>query len=193
MEDRLEQTRATVASLRELLQDVRLPPPVSYRRVEGTPALAIRGRVHFDDCGRWLTDAYEELDAARERITVVGPAGALYPAEFFEAAVGEIVAFLPTGSVGGGPTGGRASLVEIPGADLAVLLHQGPFADLDRTYASLGTIVAERGIGAPGPIREHYLVSAAETSDEREHRTEVCWPITPPSFDEHQPTRGASR
>jgi hypothetical protein len=28
--------------------------------------------------------------------------------------------------------------------------------------------VAERGIGGPGPIREHYLT---ETS------TEVCWPV----------------
>jgi Polyketide cyclase / dehydrase and lipid transport len=33
----------------------------------------------------------------------------------------------------------------------AVLVHEGPVADLDQAYGSLGTIVAERGIGGPDP------------------------------------------
>jgi hypothetical protein len=37
--------------------------------------------------------------------------------------------------------------------------------------------VAERAIGTGGPIREYYLVSSVDTDDEREHRTEVCWPV----------------
>jgi effector-binding domain-containing protein len=49
-------------------------------------------------------------------------------------------------------------------------VHEGPVADLDQAYGTLGTIVAERGIGGPGPIREHYLAA---------DRTEVCWPVTP--------------
>jgi hypothetical protein len=28
-----------------------------------------------------------------------------------------------------------------------------------------------------GPIREYYLVGSADTDDERQHRTEVCWPV----------------
>ena len=28
-----------------------------------------------------------------------------------------------------------------------------------------------------GPIREYYLVTAADTPDESQHRIEVCWPI----------------
>ena len=31
------------------------------------------------------------------------------------------------------------------------------------------TVVAERGIGEPGPIREHYLA---------DDRIEVCWPVS---------------
>jgi len=40
----------------------------------------------------------------------------------------------------------------------------------------LGTAVAERAIGIDGPIREYYLVGFADTDDETQHRTEICWP-----------------
>jgi hypothetical protein len=39
--------------------------------------------------------------------------------------------------------------------------------------------VARRGIGADGPIREHYLVTAFDTDDESLHLTEVGWPVWP--------------
>jgi hypothetical protein len=35
----------------------------------------------------------------------------------------------------------------------------------------------ERGIGADGPIRQHYLVTAFDTDDESRHVTEVGWPV----------------
>ena len=58
-----------------------------------------------------------------------------------------------------------------------MLVHEGPFADLDRTYGALGTHVALQRIGVDGPIREHYVVAGADV-DPADHRTEVCWPIT---------------
>ena len=48
---------------------------------------------------------------------------------------------------------------------------------MDQTYAALGTHVAERKLGADGPIREHYLVTADDTDDPGQLRTEVCWPV----------------
>ena len=72
---------------------------------------------------------------------------------------------------------GRARMLEIPAAELAVAVHRGPLADLDRTYGALGMYVAEREIGVEGPIREHYLVSDSDTDDESRHVTEVCWPV----------------
>jgi effector-binding domain-containing protein len=68
-------------------------------------------------------------------------------------------------------------MIEIPAAELAVAVHCGPFGELDRTYAAVGTHVAERELGVDGPIREYYLVTASDTPDESLHRTEVCWPI----------------
>jgi effector-binding domain-containing protein len=58
------------------------------------------------------------------------------------------------------------------------MVHRGPFSDIDTTYGALGTYVAERAIGAEGPVREHYLMTDAETVDHAEARTEVCWPIS---------------
>src|SRR5688500_11382874 len=65
MEDRLEQTRATVASLRALLQESLSHSEVEYRSVASLRALAIREPVRFADCDTWLGAAYAELyDAA---------------------------------------------------------------------------------------------------------------------------------
>ena len=105
----------------------------------------------------------------------------LFPAEFFQLEVGEVVGFIPV--VGEIAFRGRARMLDIPSAELAVAVHQGSVADLDQTYGALGTYVAEREIGVDGPIREQYLVSAFDTDDESRHRTEICWPVfqtTPP-------------
>jgi effector-binding domain-containing protein len=104
-----------------------------------------------------------------------GPDGALYPNEYFEEELGEVVAFIPVADM---PTpSGRPRLIEVPGAELAVTAHNGAISELDQTYGALGTFVAEREIGVQGPIREHYVVSSDEASPEPVHYTEVCWPV----------------
>ena len=180
MEYRLEQTRATVASLRALLQESLSHSAVEYRSVAPTLALAICERVGFGDCDIWLGAAYAELydTAAAAHFDIVGASGALYAQEFFEVEIGEVVAFVPIVGDGDATLAGRARQLELPASHLAVMVHYGAFADLDRTYGALGTIVAERGIGVEGPIREHYLVTESETDDVSRHRTEVCWPVS---------------
>ena len=65
----------------------------------------------------------------------------------------------------------------VPAAHLAVAVHPGSHNDVDRTYASLGTYVAERNLGVDGPVREYYPVGAAQTADVTRWRTEICWPV----------------
>jgi len=72
---------------------------------------------------------------------------------------------------------GRVERLELPRVEYAIAVHEGPVDDIDRTYAALGTVVAERAIGIQGPIRESYLVGALDTPDEARHRTEICWPV----------------
>jgi effector-binding domain-containing protein len=129
------------------------------------------------DVEQWWTEAFEELHAALAAggVERAGPDGALYSGAFFQADAGEVIAFVPLASTT--PQFGGARPLVLPAAELAVTLHRGPFGDLDKTYGALGTFVAERAIGVDGPIREHYLVTASDTDDESEHRTEVCWPV----------------
>jgi DNA-binding transcriptional MerR regulator len=177
MESQLALTQATVSSLRSLLERPVAPLAVEHRSVGPVRALAITEQVTTAELVTWLLDAFTEIDAMLLDAGVVpaGPRGALYPAEVFELEVGQMVAFVPVPAAVQGTA--RARMTEIPAADLAVALHHGAFGDLDQTYSALGTYVAEREIGVDGPIRELYLVSPFETSDESEYVTEVCWPV----------------
>ena len=100
---------------------------------------------------------------------------ALYSSELLEEDHGELVAAIPVEA--DAPACGCAERLELGRVEYAIAVHEGPLDDIDRTYAALGTVVAERAIGVQGPIREAYLVSALDTPDEAHHRTEMCWPV----------------
>jgi DNA-binding transcriptional MerR regulator/effector-binding domain-containing protein len=183
MESQLAQTQAVVASLRSLLERPAPVVAVEYRSAGRARALAVRDVVTEAEVQDWWVAAFTELYGVLSAagIAPAGPGGALYASELFELEKGEVVAFVPVpvpvpgqGAFAGA---GRAAVIDVPAAELAVALHQGPFADLDRTYGALGTYVAERELGIEGPIREYYLVAPWDTGDESAHRTEVGWPI----------------
>ena len=179
MESQLAATQAAVASLRSLLEEPPEPAAVEHRSVGAVRALAIRELVPTADLDTWWDEVFRELNAAVAAAAAppAGPRAALYPAEYFQLEAGEITAYIPvTGEV---RPGGRAAMLDIPAAELAVAVHRGALADLDQTYGALGTYVARREIGAGGPIREHYLVTAFDTDDESRHLTEVGWPVHP--------------
>jgi DNA-binding transcriptional MerR regulator len=176
MEKALEHTQQTVASLRALLErPPQAPISVEYRSVAATPALAISELVSMNDFEAWLDLTFEDLHGALRSAGVprAGPDAALFPGEFFEEERGEVVVFVPVAERGVGHWG-RAREAEIPAAELAVAIHDGPVGEIDLTYGALGTFVAEREIGVRGPIREYYVAGGG---DESEHRAEVCWPV----------------
>jgi DNA-binding transcriptional MerR regulator len=184
MERQLQQTEAAVLGLRALLAGPASRTAVEVRTIPAVTALTVRDVVTPAGAPAWGTDAYHSLAAAlaEAELTAAGSPGALFPAEFFEAERGELTLFIPVAQAGPAVQlpGLPASPVQwsnIPAAEVAVMLHEGAPDDVDRTYGALGTAVAERAIGVDGPIREYYLVSFADTDDEREYRTEVCWPV----------------
>lgn len=181
MESELEQTKATVASLRRLLEspDKTSHAAIEFRSQPPADALAIRERVTVDGLDRWWVEAFGELHsaAARARLRRSGPDGALYPGEWFQDEVGDVVAFMPVAGAAGPKRPGRVERYVVPAAELAILLHAGPLGDLDQTFAALGKFVLERAIGLDGPMREYYLVTAFDTENEGELRTEVAWPV----------------
>lgn len=190
MHERLEQTQATVASLQALLTgDPHPHGAIDLRRLAPTRMLAVCAPVAFETCDAWLGSALARLHeiATTASLKVAGADGALYPDEFFADGTGDVTAFVPVlddaGAVPDGtpsvPVVGdagvpddTAQIIDLPACTVAVIVHDGPFADLDQAYGTLGTAVAERGIGGSGPIREHYLGPTT---------TEVCWPVMPAS------------
>ena len=188
MERQLEQTQASVAALRALLTGPAVRPVIELRTIAAVTALAVREVVDAAELNDWGSEAFDALAAALTAagLTAAGPYGGLFNGDFFELERSEVTAFVPvtpeTGLVGadagvGLDPAGRVRLLEFPAGEAAVAVHEGAFSEIDRTYAALGEVVAERAIGVDGPIREYYLVSSADTDDAGKHRTEVCWPV----------------
>jgi DNA-binding transcriptional MerR regulator len=189
----LTDTAAAVASLQALLTGAPVETAVAYREVPNQQCLALASSVDRTEITRWCAQVYPRLYATAGRLgaAVVGPGGALYDSAWFEIGSGRVTAFLPVAASAGGRPGdrpgdrpgepedgeGEVRLVTVPAQRLAVALHSGVFQDLDRTYSALGRHVMEHRIGAPGPIREIYLITPADTDDPGGLRTEVCWPV----------------
>lgn len=177
MERHLEQTQETVASLRALLEPERAPVSVEYRFVAPICAAVIAESVRLGSISEWWSEAFAELYRAVDArgLAPAGPGGGLYPTELFTDEVGVSIVYVPVAKAI--ESSGRVRMMEIPAAEVAVATHYGAIDGIDRTYGALGTHVAERALGVEGPIREHYLVTAEDTADETQLRTEICWPI----------------
>lgn len=61
---------------------------------------------------------------------------------------------------------GRVKPVIIPPAELAVILHNGSYDNIDRAYGTLAKHVANHALTMDGPIREYYLSARHDTPDQ---------------------------
>jgi len=177
LERDLARTQSAVASLRDLLAGPSAVAPVTHRRVGATMTAAITAVVTMDDLVPWYLGALAELQATLDvrGIHASGPAGGIYAGELFADEQGEATLFIPTATEI--QALGRVEPVLVPGAELAVIVHPGSPADLDRGYGALAAYVASHALGVDGPIREYYLVGRLDTADENAWRTEIGWPI----------------
>jgi DNA-binding transcriptional MerR regulator len=177
LEESLAETQRAVASLRDLLEHPSLTAAIEHRWVPVTPAAAIRATVNVGDLVAWYHGAIGEIQGtlSAQEIVAGGPPGGVYDYELFTEERGEATLFFPvTGEVR--PVG-RVGPIRLPGAELAVIVHNGSHDDLDRSYGALATYVSEHTLAVDGLIREYYLVGPPDTDDESAWRTEICWPI----------------
>jgi DNA-binding transcriptional MerR regulator len=177
LEQNLARTQAAVASLRDLLAGPSAAAPVSHRRVGETMAAAVTAVVAMGDLPPWYLGALGELHATLDArgMRAAGPAGGIFAGELFTDERGEATVFVPTATEV--PRLGRVESVVVPAAELAVTVHPGSLADVDRAYGTLAAYVASHELRLDGPIREYYLVGRQDTADETAWRTEICWPI----------------
>ena len=177
LEQNLARTQSAVASLRDLLAGPSAVAPVSHRRVGVTMAAAVTAVVTMGDLLPWYLGALGELHAMLDArgVRPSGPAGGIYAGELFADERGEATVFVPTATEI--QPLGRVEPVVVPAAELAVVVHPGSLADVDRAYGALAAYVASHALRVDGPIREYYLVGRQDTADENAWRTEICWPI----------------
>jgi DNA-binding transcriptional MerR regulator len=177
LEQNLARTQSAVASLRDLLAHPVAVAPVSHRRVGATTAAAVTAVIAMSDLLPWYLGALGELHATLDALGVrpSGPAGGTYAGELFADERGEATVFVPTATEI--QRFGRVEPVVVPAAELAVVMHPGSLADVDRAYGALAAHVANHALQVDGPIREYYLVGRQDTTDENAWRTEICWPI----------------
>jgi DNA-binding transcriptional MerR regulator len=177
MESQLAQVQSAVSALRTLLEPLPAEIEVEYRSIPAMRAAAIAQTVRLGEIEPWWLDSFEEIEGALRSAgaSPAGPGGGLYPTALFTDEVGEATVFVPLDA----PLepSGRVRVVDLPPAELAIAVHRGAHSGADRTYAALGTYVAERALGVEGPIREHYLVTSRDTTDETRMRTEIGWPV----------------
>jgi DNA-binding transcriptional MerR regulator len=177
LEDGLARTQDAVASLRQLLADPSAAASVEHRRVDATMAAAITDVVGTGDLLPWLQGALGELHAtlAARAIPASSPAGGIYATDLFAEERGEATIFVPAAAEV--PRLGRVAPLVVPAAELAVIVHAGSHADVDRAYGALAAYVTDHALQVEGPIREYYLVGRHDTPDESAWRTEIGWPI----------------
>jgi DNA-binding transcriptional MerR regulator len=177
MQQQLTQTQSAVAALRDLLERPRAGIEIEHRTVAAMPALAMHATVTPAELGAWwsstMVDLRDAVDAAGLEQT--GPLGGVFDDELFTDEQGDAVLYIPVSDPPA--TAGRASAFTVPPAALAVATYLGPHDSVDRTYAALGLHVAAQKAGAAGPVREHYLVGALDTTDVAAWVTEICWPL----------------
>jgi DNA-binding transcriptional MerR regulator len=176
LENQLDQTRAAVSSLRQLLRPAAAPIEVEHRAMPATTTAAIRATVDHSEVLDWYDGAMAELDRTLRslQVTPIGPIGGLYDNALFTDERGDAVVYVP---VADPPSSGRVQPFVVPAAELAITVHRGPHDDIDVSYGALGTYVAEHALAVTGPVHENYLVGPRDTDDTTAWRTEIGWPV----------------
>jgi DNA-binding transcriptional MerR regulator/effector-binding domain-containing protein len=177
LESELARTRAAVGELRDLLQRPQPSHPVEHRTVAQTAAVGIHDVVDREDILAWWQGALGELHATvhAQDLRPTGAIGGLYASEIFEHDRGQATLFVPVD--GPALAIGRVAPLIVPGAELAVIRHHGPIANIDLTYGELGAYVIAHEISVQGPLRENYVRGLLDTEDDQTWETEIGWPI----------------
>ena len=177
LEGELARTQEAVASLRGLLEQPAQAANISRRKLQAVHAAAIGEVLDARDALTWLQGALGELRATllAQGLKPTGPAGGIYANSLFTEERGQGTVFIPCEGVV--RRVGRVAPFVAPAVELAVILHVGSYADIDRSYGSLAAYVTQHALAVEGPIREYCIVGPLDTSDESAWRTEIGWPV----------------
>ena len=144
MERELDRTREIVASLRDLLRPA-VVPEVTHRTIDEMFAIAATERVGREEIGDWCAETFAQLYQ-----TLIDNGGS--PSRARRRLLRRGVLHR-SGRRGHRVRPGRrphGTGTTDPRRRYAIAVHAGPFVDFDRTYAALGSHVAEHETAVPG-------------------------------------------
>jgi effector-binding domain-containing protein len=153
-----------------------------YERWRGAqPTARMLVRTPLSGLAEALATGFARLFAglAEQGIASAGPAGTRYLSDDLDAAELELELFAPVAR----PPRPTATIAagELAGCLLAATVHEGGYDDIETAYRSLGRWIAEQDRVLAGPAEERYLVPLAPGVPTAALRTEVAWPVRPPS------------
>ena len=171
-----EKLTRVAARLRQIEQENKMSNyDIVIKKIEPQRIASIRGVIPtYPEQGQ----LWEELESmlSRNQVKCIGPCFTLYHSDEpkIDAEVCEPIAesvSLPQLS--------RVQTRELPAAEVAVVIHHGPFATISEAYEAVIKWIEVNGYQINGPGREVYLQPSATLGDQNDPNTvtEVQFPV----------------
>ena len=171
-QDRLERVEAR---LRQIESEGTMPDKeIVVRNVDGGRGVGCRATLPIAEIGEFVGDVMGGV--MMNGFVPIGPPMSIYhDPEFNPDAVDVTFAVPVTGEPRGNTPGGRELIaVEVPGGEMAVVVHVGPYDRLHEAYQALGAWFEAEGKQGGGPAYEVYMTGPDEPGDPV---TEIRMPI----------------
>ncbi len=146
-------------------------PDFEIRQAEPRPTMSVRGRVERAE----ITTGIRDLLLAAGRAAAAAGARTGRPFTRYHADLGPAVD-LEGGLFVEAPFDGSGLL---PGGDVAVAVHLGPYESLDETSRALARWAEGRGRTGSGPGWQVYVTDPGQEPDRSLWRTDVFLPLAP--------------
>jgi len=171
-QERLERVEAR---LRQIEQEDKMPDyDVVLKTVEPIQVAAVAAVIQdYKTCGPIFDRLFDEAYAYVESQGVpCGPGIALYQSEHAQGI--DVQALVPVyAALKSTP---RVQVYELPGEQMASVVHHGPFATLEQAYQAMLGWVETSGYAISGPCRELYLQYERD-GDQNKYVTELQFPV----------------
>lgn len=141
--------------LRRIEQEETMPSQeVVLKNVPAQPVASVRDIAPaYSAIGQFLGEVFAHL--GQHRIRPAGPPMGIYhDVEYRERDV-DVEAAVPV--AGDAPEGERVRIYELPGAEMACIIHQGSVETIGGTYGQLMGWIETNGYRIAGPPREVYV------------------------------------
>lgn len=138
---------------------------IVVKRVDPVRGVGCRDRLPIGEIGDFIGDVM--AGAMMNGFTPAGPPMAVYHDPEFDPDAVDITFVVPAAGEPRGATAAGRTLeaVSVPGGEVAVVIHVGPYDRLHEAYQALGAWIAAEGRAGAGPACEIYLTRPDEPGE----------------------------